>query len=270
MRDLAGGGWVSEELERVYEATLEALRAGKAGAVATVIEAGGSTPRGAGAKMLILADGSTVGTVGGGEVEARVIEEASAALAEGRSREVTCRLKDKDPKSSDVCAGDMRILVEVLPPRPTLIIVGAGHVGRAVAELATFLGYRIVVVDERPEWVSVERFPWAETRRAGDPAEELAALQLTEHTCVVIVTPHHSPDERILAVLADKPIAYVGLMGSRRRASATFARAREMGIAEAFLERVHTPVGLDIGAETPREIAVSILGEIIAVQRRGG
>lgn len=256
-----------EELERVYQAILEALRAGKPGAVATVVEVEGSAPRGAGAKMLILADGTTVGTVGGGGVEAQVIEEAKAAIAEGRFREVVYRLRDPARGDPGVCGGDMRILIEVLPPRPTLLILGAGHVGQAVAELGAFLGYRIVVMDERPGLATPERFPWAEQCITGDLAEAVARFPMDGPTYVVMVTPHYTGDAAVLAALSRRSPAYVGLIGSRRRTALTFQRAQEMGVPHEWLERVQTPIGLDIGAETPREIAVSILAEVIAVQR---
>ncbi|MFQ6100729.1 MAG: XdhC family protein [Anaerolineae bacterium] len=256
-----------EETELVYEAALEAIRRGESAAMATVIGARGSTPRNTTAKMLIYADGRTVGTVGGGGVEARVIEEAKAAIAEGRPRELDYSLVDEKRGDPGICGGNMRVFVEVLTPRPTLLIIGGGHIGQAVAELGAFLGYRIAVVDERPEMVTPERFPWAEMRLTGDPAQQVVDFPLTEHTYVVMVTPHHTLDEKVLALLADRPRAYVGLIGSSRRSALTFERAREAGVSEDFLERIHTPIGLDIGAETPREIAVSILAEIIAVQR---
>jgi len=258
---------MSEELEKVYQAILETLREGQAAAVATVIEARGSTPREAGAKMLVRADGTLVGTVGGGGVEARVIEAALEAIAAGRSRMLEYRLVDEERGDPGICGGDMRVFVEVLPPRPLLLILGGGHIGQALAELGAFLGYRIAVLDERPALVTAERFPWAQTRLAGDLAGQVAAFPLDAQTYVVMVTPHHTLDDKVLAVLAERPVAYVGLIGSRRRTAATFERARQAGVDEAFLERVHTPIGLDIGAETPREIAVSIIAEIIAVQR---
>jgi xanthine dehydrogenase accessory factor len=208
-----------------------------------------------------------VGTVGGGGVEARVIGEAKAALTQGQSRELTYELVDEERGDPGICGGDMRIFVEVLSPRPTLLILGAGHVGQAVAELGHFLGYRIAVMDERPVLTTPERFPWAETRLAGDLAEHVRDFPLSEHTYLVMVTPHHSLDEKVLKALVDRPWAYVGLIGSRRRTAHTFERAREAGVPDDLLEQVHTPIGLAIGAETPREIAVSILGEIIAVQR---
>lgn len=254
-------------MERVYEAALEAIRHGESAAVATVIEASGSTPRGTCAKMLICADGRTVGTIGGGALEARVIEEAKAAIAEGQSRELDYRLVDEKRGDPGICGGDMRLFVEVLSPRPTLLIIGGGHIGQAVAELAAFLGYRIAVLDERPEMVTPERFPQAEMLLTGDCIQQVVDFPFTEHTYVVMVTSHHTQDEEVLAVLADCPLAYVGLIGSHRRSALTFERAREAGAPEQLLERVHTPIGLNIGAETPREIAVSIIAEIIAVQR---
>jgi len=243
------------ELEQVYEAALETLRRGEPAAVATVIEARGSTPREVGAKMLVYADGRTVGTVGGGPLEAWVIEKAQMALAEGQSRELEYRPVAEERGAQDVCGGDMRFFVEVLLPRSTLLIIGGGHIGQAVAELG--------------EMVTPERFPQANALLSGPLDEELRAFPLTRQTYVVLVTPHHSftGDERALAVLAERPVAYVGLLGSHRRSQATFERARALGVPDESLARVHTPIGLDIGAETPREIAVSILAEIIAVQR---
>ncbi|MGD2176805.1 MAG: XdhC/CoxI family protein [Anaerolineae bacterium] len=256
---------MDDRLEVIYEAALDAIRRGEPAAMVTVIQTHGSTPRQTGAKMLICAGGRTVGTVGGGPLEAWVIEQGQEALAEGRSRLLQRRLEEN---AQDVCGGDMHLFVEVLLPRPTLLVIGAGHIGQAVAAIGAQLGYRIAVLDERPELVTVERFPEADVLLYGPFDEELERFPLTEHTYVVIVTPHHSLDEKALAVTAKRPVPYVGLLGSHRRTKATFERAREMGVPHAFLERIHTPVGVDIAAETPREIAVSILAEVIAARRR--
>ena len=255
-----------EEIEKVFAAALEAIRQGESAALATIIEAKGSTPR-ANAKMLIYADGRTVGTIGGGGVEARVIEEAQAAIAGGQSRELDYSLVDVERGDPGICGGSMRIFVEVLTPRPTLLILGGGHVGQAVAEIGALLGYRIAVMDERPEMVTEERFPQAEVRLTGDVVQQVTDFPLTGHTYVVMVTPHYTLDYKVLEVLVGRPVAYLGIIGSRRRSSLTFERAREVGVPEELLERIHTPIGLDVGAETPGEIAVSILAEIIAVQR---
>jgi xanthine dehydrogenase accessory factor len=232
--------------------------------MATVIETHGSTPRRAGAKMLIYASGRTVGTVGGGPLEAWVIEQALEALAEGR-----CRLlhRPTGANTEDVCGGDMRFFVEVPLPRATLLIIGAGHIGQAVAAIGAQLGYRIAILDERPELATPERLPEADVLLSGPLGEELEQFPLTEQTYVVIVTPHHSLDEKALAVIARYPVPYVGLLGGQRRTKATFERARQMGIPDAFLKRIDTPIGVDIAAETPREIAVSILAAVIAARR---
>lgn len=256
-----------EEMERVYEAALEAIRRGEPAALATVIETRGSTPREVGAKMLILADGQTVGTVGGGPLEAQVIEDARIALSEGQSRQCQYQATGKPHDVADTCGGDVRLFIEVLRPRPTLLIVGAGHIGQAVAELGSFLGYRVAVLDERADMVTAERFSQADLLLPGPLEEQLQMIELTKQTHAVLVTPHHSHDERALAVLAEHPVAYVGMLGSRRRTQTTFERARGLGVPDGFLTRVHTPIGLDIGAQTPREIAISIVAEVIAVQR---
>lgn len=249
---------MSRTTEKVYQAALKALRQGEPAALVTVIEARGSTPRGTSAKMLIRSDGRTVGSVGGGDVEACAIEEAERAMREGRSREVRCRVRDE--------GGEMRLFIDVLSPRPTLLILGGGHIGQAVAELGEFLGYRVAVVDAREGLVTAERFPWADVRLTGDFVRHVAELPLDERTYVVIVTPHENPDEEILTALADRPVAYVGLIGSARRTAHTFERAEELGVPGDLLERIRTPIGLDIGAQSPREIAVSIVAEIIAVR----
>lgn len=254
-----------EDLARVYAAALEALRTGQAAAVATVVEASGSTPRGVGAKMLVYPEGGIVGTVGGGGLEALVIEAAQAALEAGQPRELDYRGGDE----AHICGGDMRIFIEVLLPRWTLLIIGAGHIGQALAELGAFLGYRVAVLDEREHFVTPERFPHANVRLTGALDEQLRSFPVTPRTCAVFVTPHHSRDERGLAVLAQHEPAYVGLLGGKRRTEATFERARALGVPEPFLARIHTPVGLDIGAETPREIALCIAAELVAVQRGG-
>jgi xanthine dehydrogenase accessory factor len=217
--------------------------------------------------MLVYADGRSVGTVGGGAVESHVIEHAQKAIASGEPAELEWRASEQGQGSAAECGGDSRIFVEPLQSGPRLLVIGAGHVGQAVAELAGFLGYRVDVLDERSELVTRERFPRAATLLVGDPAVELKHLALTEQTHVVIVTPHEAADWEVLAAVADRPVGYVGLMGSQRRTAHTFAQAREAAVPDALLEQVHAPIGLDIGAETPREIALSIMAEIIRVRR---
>lgn len=255
---------MDDRTEEIYEAALEAARNGRPVALALVVEARGPTPRDPGAKMLVYADGRTVGTVGGGPSEAWVINQARQALIEGQSRLLE-RRADEDDEAA--CGGTMHFFVDVLLPRPTLLIIGAGHIGQAVASMGAWLGYRIAVLDERVSLVSRDRFPDADVLLSGPLEERLRAFRLTEHTYVVIVTPHRSADEEVLMVLAEHPVPYVGLLGGSRRTRATFSQAREGGVPDAFLEQVHTPIGLNIYAKTPREIALSILADITAVRR---
>ena len=256
---------MSDSTESIYEAALQAVRDGEGAALATVVRAGETSPRGPGAKMLIRADGRTLGTVGGGPAEAWVAEQARQALAEGRSRLITRSAE----RSKDVCAADLSCFIDVLLPAPTLLVVGAGHIGQAVASMGSWLGYRIVVLDERPSETVPEHFPDADTLLCGSLQEELASYSLGQHVYVILVTPHHSADEQALAVLEEAEVPYVGLLGGKRRTEATFRRARAIGVSDAFLGTIHTPIGLDIGAETPKEIALSILADVTAV-RRGG
>ncbi len=256
-----------EELEKVYEATLQAIRDGQATALVAVIEARGSTPRGTSAKMLVYRDGRTVGTVGGGGVEARAIEEAKEAIAEGVSRELAYNLVSEERGDPGICGGSMRLFVDVILPRPTMLILGAGHVGLAMAELAAFLGYRIIVMDDRPEMVTSERFPWAQVRVGGEVVQAIQDLEIGPQTYVVMVTPHYSLDYQVLVALSGQGAGYIGLIGSRRRSQKTFELARQAGASDEFLQTIYTPIGLDIGAETPREIAICIMGEIIALQK---
>jgi xanthine dehydrogenase accessory factor len=196
-----------------------------------------------------------------------VIEESVAALVEGTPREFECAI-DPGAATDAGCEVGLRVFIEVLAGRETILIVGAGHVGRAVAELSAYLGYSVVVVDERPELLTRDRFPNARDLRAGAPDEVLRGLAPGPGTFVVLVTPHRSRDELALAALAEMSVSYVGLMGGRRRTEATFGRARALDVPEEFLQQVHTPIGLAIGAETPREIAVSIVAQVIAARRR--
>lgn len=249
--------------EAIYEGVLKASRNGEPVALVTLVDAPGSAPRAPGAKMLVCADGRTLGSVGGGPAEAWVTQQARDALREERSRLVGALPE----QGRDACGDSMQFFVDVILPCPTLLIIGAGHIGQALASLGSWLGYRIAVLDERAALADSDHFPDADTLLCGSLDEHLRTLQLTETTYAVIVTPHHSADEEALAVLALHEVAYVGLLGSDRRTDATFRRARAAGVPDAFLQRVHTPVGMDIHAETPREIAVSILAEMTAVRR---
>jgi xanthine dehydrogenase accessory factor len=234
-------------------------------AMATIVSATGSTPRGK-AKMLVLSDGTTFGTVGGGLVEAKVIEEALKALDFDRSTLLEYSLDHgPGPGSLDMeCGGAMKVLVEVFGARPRILIAGGGHVGLELARLAKSIGYRVAVVDDRPDFVTSERFPMAaELYVDPDMDAALASAPVDGNTCIVIAT--HAGDERALRHFVASDFRYLGFLGSRRKVRVLINKLRAEGVPQNHLDRIHAPIGLDLGAETPEEIAVSIIAEIMAV-----
>ncbi len=252
-----------------YERLAEAERSGTAAALATVIDARGAVPRHTGSKMIVFADGRIEGTVGGGEMESRVVQEALAALEKGEPRRLHYTFNDPSEGDPGVCGGEIEIFVEPLGRPSTLIIVGGGHVGKAVVYLGRWLGYRVVVCDDRAEFASPEAVPGAD-RYLTCPLAELPARQrIDDQTYVVLATRGVEIDVPGLPALLETPAAYIGVIGSRRRWETSIQELQAQGVPDALLARVHSPIGLELNAETPEEIAVSILAEII-MQRRGG
>ena len=255
----------------------QAVDAGVAVASATVVDTSRSVPRRAGAKMLVYRDGNISGTVGGGEMEARVVAESVAALADGRCRLLSYRLVDPGRGDPGVCGGDVRIFVEPHMPKPTVIVMGYGHVGRAVAQLARWLGYRVVAADDRPQIdddaTSVEGPGGATDGIAPDELvigtveDLLAGRTLDADVSVVLVTRNVDVDAAALPALLATGAGYVGVMGSERRWVTTRARLEADGVAGDALDRVHAPIGIEVGAETPEEIALSIMAEVIVHRR---
>lgn len=256
-----------------------AVDGGVAVASATVVDTSRSVPRRAGAKMLVFRDGSISGTVGGGEMEARVVVEAVAALADGRCRLLSYRLVDPVRGDPGVCGGDVQIFVEPHMPKPTVIVMGYGHVGRAVAQLAHWLGFRVVASDDRAgmEDAGGGEDPAAVDGEPGSGAPDelvvgsvddlLAGRTLDADVSVVLVTRNVDVDSAALPALLATGAGYVGVMGSERRWATTRARLEAEGADPAALDRVHAPIGIEVGAETPEEIALSIMAEVIAHRR---
>ncbi len=264
-----GSYTIFRHMEAIFEGIAEAGRKGQPVALVTVVRARGSVPRHEGSKMLVYPDGSILGSVGGGEMEARAIAEALAALKEGRPRLVDYTLVNPKEGDPGICGGEVTMFVDPLIPPPTLLIVGAGHVGRAVAFLGRWLGFRIVIYDDRPDYATSEAVADADRRLTGPLDEALKDVQFTPDTYIVAVTRSYPMDVALLRQVLDVPAAYIGIMGSRRRVLEVFKALRDEGVPEEKLARVHGPIGLELNAETPEEIAVSILGEIIML-RRGG
>ena len=253
----------SVELHRALSALVES---GGVGALATVIKASGSTPQEPGARLLLRGDGSVVGTVGGGAVEHAVIRLLGEVRIDGRPRVVVL---DLARDLGMCCGGRMEVFVERVEGQPRLILFGAGHVARAVAALAPSLGFSVTVVDDREELNDEARFPGA-IRVLAEPRDARDRLQVTERDWLLVVTHDHRLDEEALDTYARGPHAYLGMIGSRRKVHRVLERIRARGPLPP-LERVYAPVGLDVGAVTPEEIAVSIAAELVAVRHgRGG
>ncbi len=255
-------------MQQVYKALAESIEQNKPAAVATIVKTMGASPREVGAKMLVYADGTIVGSVGGGEMEARVIAEAKAVIRDGKPRYLDMNLSNEERGDPLICGGEMEIFVEPILATPTLLIVGAGHIGAACAELAKFLGMRVVVVDDRAEMLTREKFPTADELCLGDVVEELGKIQITPQTSIVLVTRAHTVDAPALRAVINKPAAYIGMLGSKRRVLTVFEMLKQAGVSDDAFARVHAPIGIEIGAETPQEIAVSILAEVVKVKRQ--
>ncbi len=257
-------------MDTFSQALVDALQNNKPAALATVVKTRGASPRNVGAKMLVFADGSIVGSVGGGEMELRIMTTAKEVLTDGQPRYIDMTLSNDKRGDPMICGGEMEIFVEPLITTPNLVVVGAGHIGAAVAQLGKFLGFHVVVLDDRPEFVTLENMPHADERIAGDVVSKIRELDINPRTYVVLVTRAHTLDAALLGAIVEKPAAYIGMLGSRRRVITVIDNLKKQGVSEAALTRVHAPIGMEIHAETPQEIAVSILAEIIAARRGNG
>ena len=253
--------------QEVFAALAQALEEGEPAALVTIVATTGSTHQRVGAKMLVFGDGRTVGTIGGGCYENDAFWKAREALTHRRPQVVKYELSDDFAQETGlICGGQMEVYIEPVEPSPELYVIGAGHVGFHLARLAHEVGFRVHVVDDREKFASRERFPDAAEVVVEDIPAWIARTTLPPHVYVVIVTRGHTNDLEALRGLASRDLRYLGLIGSRAKVARIYDALTEAGIPAQILARVHAPIGLDIGAVTPQEIAVSILGEIIAVK----
>lgn len=258
-----------EENEAVYEAILAAIHENQPACLLTVVEVQGSTPREVGAKMLLRADGSTVGTIGGGALESSAIADAHDALNSGGSRVTEYSLRGEGQGELGICGGEARVFIEVLRLKPTLLIAGAGHVAQPLAQFGHLLGFRTVVVDDRAEFVERPRFPDADELVEAPLESLLEKVAITPQTFVVIVTRGHKLDSVVLRQVLTTPAAYVGMIGSRKKVRTVFGQLLGEGVPREKLAQVYAPVGLRTQGQTPAEIALSIMAEIVLVQHGG-
>lgn len=253
----------------IFQTLAQLETSGQAVVLCTIIASQGSTPRHEGSKMLVYPDGRIEGSVGGGELESRVAEAARDALNDGQPRTVEFTMVDPHRGDPGVCGGSVTVFVEPLLPPPTVVVVGAGHVGRAVVHLAKWMGFRVVVSDDRTEFCTPQVAPGADVYLSY-PLEQLTEhLTITSRHYLILTTRNVMVDVPGLPALLETPAAYIGIIGSKRRWATTRGKLVEMNIAEELLQRVVSPMGLALNAETPEEIAVSIMSEILML-RRGG
>ncbi len=253
----------------IYEEIVKLRQEGRRGAVATIVNVRGSVPSFETAKMLVRDDGSIVGTIGGGCVEADIWQAAREVMESEKPRTLTFNL-NQDPKYDTglVCGGTLDIFVEPVLPPALLYIFGAGHVSVNLYKVAKSAGFDVIVVDDRAAYANRERFPDAKEIIAEDFDQAMSRLTPGESAYLVIVTRGHRDDMRVLRWAVQTPARYIGMIGSKRKTIAIFKELTKQGLSPELFERVHAPVGLDIGAITPEEIAVAITAELIAARRR--
>ncbi|MEW5980975.1 MAG: XdhC/CoxI family protein [Acidobacteriota bacterium] len=254
--------------ESVFAAIVRALDAGDDAALVTIIAARGSTPQRVGAKMLVFADGRTVGTIGGGCYESDAAGKARESLRTRQPRVATYDLTDDVAEETGlICGGRMEVFIEPLDAAPHLYVIGAGHVSQHLARLAGDVGFRVHVVDDRSAFANPERFPTAVDVTAEDIEHYLRTTPMPGTAFVVVVTRGHTHDLDALRALAGRSLRYLGMIGSRAKVKQVGDALLADGAPPEWVRAIHAPIGLRIGAITPEEIAVSIVAELIAVRR---
>ena len=256
----------------IARALLVAAREGPAVASCTVMGATDGVEVALGAKMLVYED-RNLGEIGSGPLEAAVTDFARRAIPKHLVQ--TCAFTPdgelvEGRRAIEAADAIVEILVEVVEPAATLLVVGGGHVGLAVGQLGAMLGMEVAIIDDREDYANEDRFPYEANVICGDFGEELDRFPITANTYIVLVSRGHKVDELALRAVAERGAGYLGMIGSKRRTRTVLQHLAEEGIEPQVLDKVFTPIGLDIGAETPEEIAVSVLGEIILVRRGGG
>ena len=254
--------------QEVLSELVKALERGEEVALVTIVAAQGSTPQRVGAKMLVYPDGRTAGTIGGGCYENDALGKAREALLSRKARLVKYDLTDDFAEESGlICGGQMTVYIEPVEAAPQLFIIGAGHVGHQLAHVARPVGFRIHVLDDREKFANAERFPEADEIIVHSIPDWLHKAEIPPSAYVVVVTRGHTHDLDALRSLAARDLRYIGLIGSKAKVKKIFDALVEEGMPIECLSRIHAPIGLDIGAVSPEEIAVSILAELIAVRR---
>jgi xanthine dehydrogenase accessory factor len=253
----------------IFEIIAGLRRKGENSVLATIVSVSGSTPRESGARMLVKADGQIVGTIGGGSLEHQAYLEAMKMLGGNKPQLAHFELTNEDAsKEGMICGGMVDVFLEPIKPLPTLFIFGGGHISFFLARIGKMVEFHVVIIDDRPEFASKERFPEADEAVTGDMADIMQHLEINSSSYIVIVTRGHQGDTKVLEWAVQTPAGYIGMIGSKKKVNTAFSYLKTRGISQEQLDRVHSPIGLSIGAETPEEIAVSIMAEVIQVHRK--
>jgi xanthine dehydrogenase accessory factor len=252
----------------IYQEIVRLMQRGERAVVATVISSY-DAPRETASKMLVKQDGSIVGTVGGGALEHAVRHRAKEVLETGVAQVMHFDLTGKKDRSGMICGGEAQVFLEPVLPLESLYLCGAGHISQAVAAIGKMLGFRISVIDPRAEYNNSERFPGADSLIVEEYRQAFSRLDIGKDAYIVIVTPGHAFDEQCLEWALGTKAKYIGMIGSQNKVATVKSHLLARGVPQARLDQVHSPIGLKIEAETPQEIAVSILAEIIQVRRSG-
>jgi len=256
-------------MNSIYQSLAELEKDHGSAVLCTVVKSEGSTPRHVGSKMLVYPDGHFIGTVGGGDLEHRVIDEAWMALSDGQPRFLHYNMVDPSRGDVGVCGGQVEVFVEPILADPMIVLIGAGHVGKAVVHLAKWLGFRVAVCDDRVEFCNAEVTPGADAYYPVLMDELPKHVNIDRRTYLILTTRGSSVDAAGLAPLLDSHAAYIGVIGSKRRWATTVKALKTQGISDEKIAKVHSPIGLELQAETPEEIAVSILAEVLMVRDKG-
>jgi len=237
-------------------------------ALATIVEVRGSIPSYESAKLLVREDGSLVGTIGGGCVEAEVWNAAREVLETEKPKRLTFNLgQDAAYDNGLICGGQLEVFVEPVLPIPTAFIFGGGHISKSLSKAATLAGFNTVVIDNREAFANRDRFPEAEAVLAAEYEEAFPNLTITENSYLVIVTRGHRDDMRVLKLAIATPARYIAMIGSKRKVLNVIRELEKEGVPREAFDRLHAPMGLDIGAISPEEIAIAVTAEMIAVRR---
>lgn len=253
----------------IFQEMAEIKNRGEAAAWCVIISTSGSTPRHASTKMIVYGDGHTSGSIGGGEKESYIISQALESIKEGKPRVVKYPNSETELGESDVFTGRLEVYVEPITPQATVLVIGLGHVGKAVAKFAKYMGYRVVVSDDREGFATPEQIPEADLYHTGEISQLLKDIEFHPHTYVLLTTRNVDVDMEILPLILETSPAYIGIIGSKHRWEIARRKLLELGIDDKTIKKIVSPMGLDLGAETPEEIALSILAEIVML-RRGG